>query len=75
MTALTAEDIANGFTRPVRATVIHDDCGRPSDMTVPQRLDMARDPRSWKTCWCNVCGRRLPVNQFKWAIDGERVGT
>jgi hypothetical protein len=73
--AITPEDIEQGFVRPLRSSVMHAPCGRPSAMKPEQAKEMARDPKSWTTCWCMVCGRRLPVEQFTWAADGEPVGS
>jgi hypothetical protein len=61
-------ELASGAT-VVRHQVVHEFCGRQSDMQPQQAQDMARDPASW----CAVCGRRLPVEQFRWT-NGERVG-
>lgn len=75
--ALTPEEEAAGFVRPLRTRVIHNtpSCGRPSAMASGQAEDMAKDPNLWSTCWCAVCGRRLPVNQFTWHPDGSAVGS
>ena len=74
MTALTLEQLGDGFVRPLRTRVIHTFCERPSAVASGQAEDMAKDPKSWSTCWCGVCGRRLPIDQFTWA-DGEPVGS
>jgi hypothetical protein len=79
---LTDQERAQGFVRPLRTRVLHTTaapgrpvCGRPSAMSIGQAEDMAKDPASWTSCWCAVCGRRLPVNQFTWQADGSPVGT
>jgi hypothetical protein len=76
--ALTDKEQAAGFVRPLRTRVIHNTpaCGRPSAMGVGQAEDLARDPKDpqWSTCWCGICGRRLPIDQFTWA-DGSPVGS
>jgi hypothetical protein len=71
---LTPEEAAAGFARPLRTRVLHT-CGAQSSMQLAQAEDMARDPKSWSTCWCMVCGRRLPIEQFTWAADGQTIGT
>lgn len=73
--ALTPEDQTAGMVRPLRTRVVHKaPCGRESAMKLEQAHDMARDPQSWTTCWCMVCGRRLPIADFTWS-DGEPVGS
>lgn len=76
-TELTPEERAAGFTRPLRTRVIHTFCGRQSAMSAGQAEDLARNPTDsqWSTCWCAVCGRRLPASQFTWFPGGERVGS
>lgn len=76
MTELTASELTQGYVRPLRTRVIHAFCGRPSAMMSGQAEDLARDPKSplWDSCWCGICGRRLPMREFTWA-DGEPVGS
>lgn len=75
MTDLTAHDLEQGFARHLRNRVKHAACGTVSDLSTVHALDMARDPRAIETCYCMVCGRRLPVAQFSWLADGEPVGS
>jgi hypothetical protein len=73
--ALSLDDIEKGYVRPLRRQVVHrEPCGRPTEMHLAQAEDMARDPHSWSTCYCGICGRRLPLEQFTWA-DGSPVGS
>jgi hypothetical protein len=74
-TELTPEEKAAGFIRPMRTRVKHKFCGTTSILRTVDALDMARDPTSWSTCWCMVCGRRLPADQFEWFPGGEAVGS
>lgn len=71
---LTEQELAAGFVRPLRLRVLHIFCGRPSAVMAGQAEDLAKDPASWSTCWCGVCGRRLPIEQFTW-VDGSPVGS
>lgn len=73
---LTEQEQAAGFVRPLRTSVVHRFCGRPSAMGDGQAEDLARNPRDsqWSTAWCGICGRRLPLEQFTWA-DGQPVGS
>ncbi len=77
-TALTAEEVAAGFVRPLRplrTQVLHAFCQSTSAMQPHQAQDMARDPASWSSCWCLLCGRRLPAKEFTWFPTGEAVGS
>jgi hypothetical protein len=64
-----------GFVRSLRTRVLHAPCGTTTPMKPQQADDMARNPASWSTCWCNVCGRRLDIKQFTWFPDGSPVGS
>lgn len=75
MTALTVQELEQGFVRPLRNKVKHAFCGTTSELRTKDALDMARDPSSWSSCYCLNCGRRLPNDQFHWLIDGEPVGS
>jgi hypothetical protein len=75
VTELTATEIEQGFKRPLRNKVEHTFCKTVSTLRVKDALDMARDPTSWSSCYCCVCGRRLPADQFVWTLDREPVGS
>lgn len=75
MTGLSARDIEEGFVRPVRTRVQHTLCKYVSELHTKDALDMARDPKSWSSCYCFSCGRRLPAEQFTWHLDGSPVGS
>ncbi len=74
-TTLTAEEVASGFVRPLRTRVLHAFCDSTSAVQPHQARDMARDPASWSSCWCLLCGRRLPAKEFTWFPAGEAVGS
>jgi hypothetical protein len=74
-TTLTPEEVANGFIRPMRTRVEHTFCKTASILRTADALDMARDPKSWSSCYCFVCGRRRPASEFTWFPDGEPVGS
>lgn len=75
MTELTVQELEQGFARPLRNKVRHTFCGTVSELRVKDALDMACDPHSWATCYCLICGRRMPIEQFTWLLDGEPVGS
>jgi len=72
---LSAYDLEQGFKRPMRTRVRHTFCGFVSMMRLTDAVSMALDPASKTDCYCLLCGRRLPVNQFTWHGDGEPVGS
>jgi hypothetical protein len=75
MTELSATDLEQGFSRPLRSRVKHTFCGSVSLMRITDAVQLAHDPESVETCWCLLCGRRLPVFDFVWWPDGESVGS
>jgi hypothetical protein len=75
MTALNSYDIDHGFERHMSKLVRHTLCHRVSELSTVDALDMARDHTKLLTCYCLICGRRLPVNNFVWFDSGEPVGS
>lgn len=35
----------------------------------------AREPGFYGATWCMGCSKHLPVNEFRWADDGQVVGS
>lgn len=75
MIELTPEEQAKGLVRPFRDRVRHTFCDTVSKVLPDIAEQMARDPSSWSSCYCMVCGRRLPAEQFTWLVDGSAVGS
>jgi hypothetical protein len=50
-------------------------CGAATKMSLPLCETYARDPHFYGATYCVGCGMHLPVAEFKWAEDGEVVGS
>lgn len=84
---LSEEERAKGFVRPVRRTYLHvgidgtEDrrtgrgCGCATRMGLALCETYARDPGFYGATYCVGCRMHLPVNEFVWAEDGQRVGS
>lgn len=72
---LPAEERAKGFVRPLRRKYVHDACGGETTMDMSLCETYARDPKFYSATYCVHCSKHLPVSEFKWAEDGEVVGS
>jgi hypothetical protein len=50
-------------------------CGTKTTMGLALCETYARDPSYYGSTFCCGCGTHLPVNEFRWAEDGEIVGS
>ena len=72
---LSDEERAKGFVRPLRRSYIHDTCGVQTHMGLALCETYARDPKFYGATYCCGCSKHLPVAEFKWAEDGQVVGS
>lgn len=76
---LSEEERAKGFVRPVRRSYVHTGgdhpCGSVTTMGHALAETWARDVHFYGATYCCVCQRHLPVEQFVWDGDGQRLGT
>jgi hypothetical protein len=74
---LSEEERAKGFIRPVRRTYRHDagNCGGITTMGLELAETYARDPGFYGSTYCCTCRMHRPVAEFRWADDGEVVGS
>lgn len=72
---LSEEEIAKGFTRPVRTTYVHSTCGGVTTMSRPIAETYARDPYFYGYTYCVSCHQHLPVSEFKWYGSEDLVGS
>ena len=76
--ALSIEERAKGFVRPVRLAYKHEKCGGVTTMSAPLAETYARDPKFYSGTFCVNCGAHFPVGEageFTWAGTSEKVGT
>lgn len=81
---LSAEERAQGFVRPYRATYRHLVCGKTTTMNQAIAETYARRPSFYGATYCATCRRHLPVGEngeFVWVDthtpfgDLTKVGT
>jgi hypothetical protein len=72
---LSKEEIAKGFTRPLRRSYVHKTCGTQTHMGESLCETYARDPKFYGATYCVGCRKHLPVSEFTWAEDGAEVGS
>jgi hypothetical protein len=77
--ALSEEERAKGFVRPVRETYKHEKCGTTTTMARALAETYARDPAFYSGTYCSGCKNHFPVGaagEFVW-VDGtdSKVGT
>lgn len=72
---LCDEERAKGFVRPYRDRYKHLTCGGVTSMGRALSETYARDPGFYGATFCVQCNRHLPVSEFVWTADGERVGS
>lgn len=72
---LSDEERKKGFVRPLRMSYIHDKCGVETKMGLALCETYARDPHFYGSTYCVGCRMHLPVAEFKWAEDGQTVGS
>jgi hypothetical protein len=83
--ALSEEERAKGFVRPVRRSYVHvgkpgsnDGCGVVTMMALPLAETYAREPGFYGGTFCAGCRTHLRVGadgEFVWDGTEERVGT
>lgn len=76
--ALSEEERAKGFVRPVRLSYRHLTCGTVTTMARALAETYARDPKFYGGTFCCGCGAHLPVGEageFVWDGTEEKVGT
>lgn len=75
---------AKGFVRPYRDAYKHvgfpstrgtGGCGTVTTMGRALSETYARDPGFYGATFCCGCNRHLPVAEFVWTADGQRVGS
>lgn len=72
---LSEEERAKGFIRPYRDSYRHDRCRTVTSMGRALSETYARDPFFYGATYCCACQKHLPVSEFTWTLDGERVGS
>jgi hypothetical protein len=72
---LSEEERAKGFVRPYRDAYRHDACGTVTRMGRALSETYARQPGFYGATYCCACRKHLPVGEFVWTADGERVGS
>lgn len=63
------------FKKPIRIEYIHNECGETTRIGQYIAESFARDPDYYTKTFCVHCGDYYPVGEFRWAEDGETVGT
>ena len=86
---LSKEERAKGFVRPLRRAYRHvgeptvgynfagepTGCGAITSMGLALCETYARNPFFYGSTYCVYCMKHLPVSEFIWVEDGERVGS
>ena len=75
--ALSEEERAKGFIRPIRASYIHEKCGTSTKMAQALAETYARKPGFYSGTFCAACQAHFPVGvdgEFVWE-DGTKVGS
>jgi len=72
---LCPDERAKGFIRPYRDSYQHLSCGTVTTMGRALSETYARDPSFYGATFCCGCNRHLPVQEFTWTTDGQRVGS
>ena|ERR1051326_8504988 len=72
---LCPDERAKGFIRPYRDSYKHVSCGTVTTMGRALSETYARDPSFYGATFCRGCNRHLPVQEFIWTADGQRVGS
>jgi hypothetical protein len=72
---LSEDERAKGFVRPYRDVYRHAMCGSVTTMGRALSETYARQPTFYGATYCVRCSRHLPVAEFVWVADGERVGS
>lgn len=72
---LCPDERAKGFVRPYRDAYKHLICGTVTTMGRALSETYARDPSFYTHTFCGHCNRHLPVDEFVWTADGEKVGS
>lgn len=72
---LSDDELAKGYTRPVRREYLHTVCSTRTFMPVKCAETYARDPNFYSATWCCHCKQHLPVSEFRWVGDGSVLGS
>jgi hypothetical protein len=76
--ALSEDEIAKGFVRPVRRSYKHLACDAVTTMGQALAETYARQPDFYGGTFCADCRAHFPVGEsgeFVWEPDGTKVGT
>jgi len=76
---LSEDERAKGFVRPLRRAYVHrrgpGACGVLTTMSLPLCETYARQPAFYGATYCVGCQMHLPVAEFDWDEDNQRVGS
>lgn len=77
---LTEEERAKGFTRPVRKSYLHVECGQITTMGQAIAETYARNPKFYNGTFCCNCKKHFPLTKdgqpaFLWYPDRSPVGS
>jgi hypothetical protein len=76
--ALSEDERAKGFVRPVRHSYVHQQCGTKTTMNIALAETYARKPDFYSGTFCAGCRTHFPVGaegEFVWDGTSEKVGT
>lgn len=71
---LCEDERKKGFVRPYRDSYKHLACGTVTTMGRALSETYARDPGFYSHTFCVTCNKHLPVGEFVWTADGQKVG-
>ncbi len=76
--ALSEEDLAQGYVRPVRTAYKHEVCGTVTTMPIACAKTYAANPGFYGSTFCCRCRDYFPVGEngkFVWLDYATKVGT
>lgn len=76
--ALSPEERAKGFVRPLRLSYLHEKCGGETRMNYALAETYARQPDFYTGTYCAGCKAHFPVGakgEFTWLGENVKVGT
>ena len=72
---LCDEERKKGFVRPYRDRYVHTICGSETVMGRALSETYARDPNFYGATFCTHCNKHFPVDEFRWSLDDQVVGS
>lgn len=75
---LNADDLRQGFVRPLRLAYVHTRCQQTTRINKTLARVWARNPTHYHEAFCAHCRQTFPVGrsgEFVWKGSNERVGT